>query len=242
MSARAVVAVLVLAAPAAAFARAPVAARAVGNDVAWARDSVEYAAACATVYRAAGDAVAASAKARRGPWAVVFDVDETVLSNAAYFVERGTAPYSPESFAAWLDRDEAPALAGAAGFVEAVRGLGGRVVFLTDRPAETEAATVAALRHQGLWKDGDLLLLRLDDADTKEVRRRCVETGKGRCAAAGPAAIAALLGDNIRDFVEVSGSAEAARLRAGAGGDPRWGATFFMLPNPMYGGWQDDYR
>ena len=54
----------------------------------WVRDSVEYWTLTRQVYRTALQQVTAHAAETKGAWAVVLDVDETVLDNSAYQLER----------------------------------------------------------------------------------------------------------------------------------------------------------
>ena len=80
-----------------------------------------------------------------------------------------------------------------------------------------------------------------DKQDTKLVRRQCVESGAGRCQAAGPLHILATFGDSLRDHRECYGTS-ASRLRATAPQDSMWGTSQFVLPNPMYGQWERSYN
>src|SRR5262249_37857912 len=72
-----------------------------------------------------------------GSWAVVLDIDETALDNSTYQLDRtayGLA-FESTSWNAWIQRREAPAVPGVADFVAAVRRLGGRVAWISDRDA-----------------------------------------------------------------------------------------------------------
>lgn len=110
---------------------------------------------------------------------------------------------------------------------------GGRPVGAAD-PLET-------LRRNGLSQGREILLTKQDAQDTKQARRLCVESGTGRCRAYGPMPILALVGDSLRDFVELYGD-QAVRQRALVGKAPDWGTRFFVLPNPMYGQWERGYQ
>ena len=86
-----------------------------------------------------------------------------------------------------------------------------------------------------------MLLVKRDKSDAKDKRRACVEKAEDpRCKAAGPLPIVALFGDSARDFVELYGAEMNEKGRALM--RERAGKGFFVLPNPMYGQWQKDYR
>lgn len=217
------------------------------KELQWVTGSVEYVALCRQTYRTAWKGVQNLAQGVDADWVVVLDVDETVLSNAQYQQERAALglDYSPDSWAEWVLRKEAVPVPGAKGFVDRVRTLGDRahITFLTNRMLEREDATIANLKKYGLFQDGDIILSRKNKADTKVVRRRCLTSGTGRCEKYGPLVILATLGDNIRDFLPVRGMDVARKMRAtGVGDESRWGRAWFMLPNPMYGSWQRDYK
>lgn len=221
------------AAPAAAQTPAATAAR----EVKWVRDSEEYAVLTRMVYRAAQRAVAAGRESlpRGRPWAVVLDVDETVLDNSVYELERRAygVPHDEVVFNAWNARREAGVVPGAVEFIAAVRRAGGRVVWNTNRTESAREDTRASLRTAGLWHDSDrLCLLTSDAAYTKAARRAEVLAGSGRCAWEGePVTVLAYVGDALGDF---PGEGEAGR---DAGNDAAFGTRHFLLPNPMYGAW-----
>ena len=206
-------------------------------EIKYVRDSREYAVLVRQVYRQAIGAVTfASATDRTGrDWAVVLDVDETALDNSVYQLERAAyrLPFDDESWNAWVRRGQAPALPGVGDFVTSVRALGGRVAWVTNRDEVTREETRRNLAAVGLWTDDDrLCLMPADQAYTKAVRRREVATGQGACGWAGrPMEIRAFVGDQIGDFPA------AGERQADAGRDEAFGTRFFLLPDPMYGGW-----
>ncbi len=217
------------------------------NDIKWIRSSVEYAASCIQIYRNALEAVREAAKSERVKWVVVLDVDETVLDNSQYQAERAAvdSAYTTQSWAKWVLRKEAKLVPGAKMFIDRVRTLGpnAHIAYVTNRNFEQEAETIENLEQFDLFKRGDIILTRKDREDTKVERRRCLEKGTDRCAAAGPLKILALLGDNIRDFMSMRGLDKANNYRTqDLPSDPNWGRRYFMLPNPSYGAWERDYR
>ncbi len=217
------------------------------NDVKWAKSSIEYAAACLQTYRMAWPIVKSAAARQTQNWVVVFDVDETVLDNVQYAVERTTAGlgYTRASWVEWVKREEAPLIPGARALIDSVRSLGPKahIAFITNRDYDPEEGpTINNLRKVGLFKDGDTMLTERSKKDTKEIRRNCLETGTERCEKTGPLVILALFGDNVRDFIPIWGSEKGADYRENIAEDPNWGTKYFVLPNPTYGSWENDYK
>jgi acid phosphatase len=204
-------------------------------EVKYVRDGAEYATAARQVYRQATTAALDHAvKKPRGSWGVVLDVDETTLDNSVFELDRGAydLPFDSPSWNAWVQRAEAGNVPGVKDFLDAVRKAGGRVAFITDRASELTASTRENLVRNGLMTDADLLCLKSNKDDVKGVRRKSVATGEGPCSWSGVKIdVVAFMGDQMGDFPQ---SGEAF---PGAGTDAEFGRTFFILPNPMYGGW-----
>jgi 5'-nucleotidase (lipoprotein e(P4) family) len=200
----------------------------------WMRDSAEYFTLAKQTYRLAEQSVRATHKAQKN-WAVVLDLDETVIDNSTYQIERrayGTS-FDMDSWNAWCERRTAGAVPGAKDFVDAVRKMGGHIIYLSNRHNSTETATIDNLKALSLWSKGDTICLKSDDeAYTKGVRRTEVRTGLGECAVKGKELVVlAYLGDNIHDFPEQSEEVQEG------GRDAQFGHRYFMFPNPMYGSW-----
>ena len=214
-------------------------------DVKYVRDGAEYATSARQVYRLATSSVLErAAKRARGSWAVVLDVDETTLDNSVYQLDRSAyeLQYEPVSWGSWILRAEAGSVPGVKEFLDAVRKAGGHVAFITDRGTEwsypdgTKVDSIKPTRdnlgRNGLWSDDDRLCLKSGKEDTKAVRRKSVATGEGTCAWNGMKLdVLAFIGDQMGDFPQ------SGETFAGAGTDAEFGRTFFILPNPMYGGW-----
>lgn len=200
-------------------------------DIKWVRDSEEYATLTAQTFTLALEAVEREARGvRRGTaWAVVMDLDETVLDNSVYQLERAAygAPFDTAGWNAWVRRAEAGAVPGAGAFIAAVRQAGGRLAFISGREESTLDDTRRNLAALGLTREGDLVCLRDAAATrTKRVRRTELRAGAGRCAWDTPVTVLAYLGDAMGDFPD-------ADEESGT-----FGGRYFLLPNPMYGTWE----
>ena len=204
-------------------------------QVKYVRDAEEYATLTRQVYRQASAAVNGADRARMtGPWSVVLDLDETVLDNSTYELERATygLPFNDESWNAWVRRGEAGLVPGVVDFISTVRRLGGRVAWISNRDESTRAFTVLNLQRFNLWSDNDRLCLTTDSTYTKRVRRAEVTSGRGACAWSGaPAPVVVFVGDQMGDFPA------AGESDPDAGKDDAFGRRYFILPNPMYGTW-----
>ncbi|MGE0786678.1 MAG: HAD family acid phosphatase [Sandaracinaceae bacterium] len=198
------------------------------NGVHWVRNSAEYVASVRQAYTSATTRIMTLDERGELPasWAVVLDVDETILSNSTYRLERerglGTTWFS------WVARREATALPGAREFTQRVHTLGGVVALVTNRHVSQCRATADNLEAVGVTYD---VILCQDRDDEKEGRWQQVEMGTA--SASVPAAeIVMWVGDNIHDF---RGMDQADRVDPSAFDD--FGTRFTVIPNPMSGSW-----
>ncbi|MEM1044332.1 MAG: HAD family acid phosphatase [Bacteroidota bacterium] len=200
-------------------------------DIRWVRRSAEHRAVYAQTYRAAGLHLRAVADTLAAPdWAVVIDADETLLDNSLYQRERAEVGlgYTPETWNQWVRREAAPALPGAVAFTDLVRGLGGRVVVVTNRDDIVCDETRRNLSAVGI--EADAVLCRVDEGD-KNARFAAVE--QGTLTGLPPLAVVMWMGDNIGDFPDLS---QDVRFE-GEGALSEFGSRFWAFPNPMYGSW-----
>ena len=211
------------------------AAKALPDSLRWVRDSAEYRAVVLQTYRAASASIATAASGHKpNSWAVVLDADETIISNLQYQIERAQAqlPYTAESWRAWVARREATPLPGAADFLARVRTLGGRIAIVTNR-LESECSDTEALfkTHKLVY---DVMLCR-PDGGPSDKNPRFAAVAAGTTKAGGPPLdVLAFVGDNILDFPVLTQAVAKSNEAAMA----PFGTKLFMLPNPMYGSWQ----
>jgi 5'-nucleotidase (lipoprotein e(P4) family) len=168
-----------------------------------------------------------------GTWAVVLDADETILSNLQYQIERVGLGYSSESWAAWVRRREATPLPGAAAFLARVHQLGGRIAIVTNRLESECTDTIALFKTLALAFDA--MLCRPDKAPSDKTPRFEAVAAGTTPAGNTPLDVVAFVGDNILDFPALN-----QKLRqAGQAAYGEFGVKYFLLPNPMYGSWQE---
>jgi 5'-nucleotidase (lipoprotein e(P4) family) len=203
------------------------------NDIRWVRTSAEYRALTRQAYSVAGDRLPDLTRGLApGTWAVILDADETVLDNSEYQRRLYVvdSAFSQGSWTAWVNERAATPVAGAPEFTARVRALGGRVVIVTNRADAVCDATRENLRSAKI--ETDLVLCQPAGESDKNPRFRRVQAGT---AAAGVPALTVVewVGDNILDFPALSQDVQRDSTALGA-----FGKKFFILPNPMYGSWE----
>jgi 5'-nucleotidase (lipoprotein e(P4) family) len=225
----------------------------------WMQASPEYRAITEQVYRLAAQKIAAPAPGSAAveqstltpealaklPTAVVLDLDETVLDNTVYQARliRSRGEYNAASWGEWVRAGEAELVPGAREFIATARKLGHTIFYISNRDCTTPAATpedkcpakTSTLRNLvalGVESspDPERLLLRAERPEwvSGKTTRRAFIAANYR--------IVALVGDDLGDFVDPRVFAgDRERL------EPRFGETWFLLPNPIYGSWTSGY-
>ncbi|MEM7483347.1 MAG: HAD family acid phosphatase [Acidobacteriota bacterium] len=205
------------------------------DRVHWVRNSAEYQAALYQVYQLALAQVEKLADGRApGTWAVALDGDETVLSNSPYEKARGGTGLEENSWREWVESRQAPALRGALPFLQRVREMGGKIAIVTNRSQHSCPATEDNFHARDL--PFDVILCRTDDSQ-KEPRWERVENGTAKEGMA-PAEILVWVGDAITDFPNLD---QELRFEPD-GAFSAFGERFFIVPNPLYGGWRRNPR
>ena len=169
------------------------------------------------------------------PTAVVLDIDETVLDNSPFEAKlmADRQNYSDSAWMAWSAREEALALPGAPEFIAYARELGVEVFFISNRVLDEREQTLKNLATAGMAVDSTHLLLYDLSKGTscKDERRDLVsETHE----------IILFIGDNLGDYTSLfdrRDSSLALHLADSLHDD--FGRKFIILPNPMYGEWEN---
>jgi acid phosphatase len=171
------------------------------------------------------------------PPAVVLDVDETVLDNSPFMARlvRDGVGYSDAAWKAWVAEAAAAPIPGALEFTRAAAARGVRVIYLTNRDADGEAATRANLARLGfpLTDDPDDVITQGEIPEWKPS-----DKGPRRTHVAERHRILLLIGDNLGDFLSTHRADLAGRDVLYARHEARWGRSWIVLPNPQYGSWE----
>ncbi|UCC14802.1 MAG: 5'-nucleotidase, lipoprotein e(P4) family [Gammaproteobacteria bacterium] len=215
----------------------------------WVQTSAEYQVSARQVYSIATerleDSIADLSHAERAvgapgdqrPPAIIVDVDETVLENSGHtargiLARRG---YSRETWRAWVLESAAPAVPGAVPYLEAAAAMDVTIFYVTNRKHDLEEATRRNLIAVGcpLRTDIDVVLTRRERPEwtrDKTSRREYV---------AERYSVLQLVGDDLVDFVSIpAGATDEDRVALAESHSGRWGTVWFVLPNPIYGTWE----
>jgi len=238
---------------------APAAAQDNVNAVLWQQTAAEYRAAAIQAFRAARAALpkalddkhwtaAVEQRHMSGeqlagmPPAIVVDVDETILDNAAATardIRDRNGVFDPKAWTAWTLEAKAKAIAGAREFLGEARARGVTVFYVTNRGVEEAEATRRNLMKEGFEVvDLNNTLMPSTLLVKDEAKKWGSDKGSRRAVIARNYRIIMLCGDDLNDFVSVYGlSREERDVKAGLY-EAWWGERWIMLPNPSYGNWE----
>lgn len=226
------------------------------NAVLWAQTSLVHGMIYREVYRQATallpealadpswDALAAADRPegsdpRDLPPAVVLDIDETVLDNSPYQARliRDHAQYDDATWADWVREEAARPLPGALAFTRAAAAQGIAVIYLSNRDHSLDAATLANLKAEGFPVSGPDAFLGLG-VDVPGCEQKGSSKSCRRQMLAAKYRVLMQVGDQVGDFLALSGTTPAQR-RAEVKPYLDWvGRRWFVLPNPTYGSWE----
>jgi 5'-nucleotidase (lipoprotein e(P4) family) len=203
------------------------------NATLWVQHSAEYRAAAMQTYanaRRALDAALAET-ANDKPAAIVLDLDETALDNTPFEarVIRAGKTYDSATWKQWTAEGGAPAIAGAAEFLQYAKSRGVTPFYVSNRDEDERTGTFANLQKLGFPVEPSTLLLRQNNVSDKTPRRDQV---------AASHRLLLLIGDDLNDFVNAREKTQEQRAQLIAETAGNWGTRWFILPNPMYGSWE----
>lgn len=227
------------------------------NGLYWLRHSGEYEAIAEQTYSDAADAFDTLIEVGDflGKTPVVsMDLDETVLDNSLFEVEREWAGvgYKTDLWKSWSERQAASAVPGALLFLEHVfKTPKAHIAFVTNRLTGEQSDTIANLRR--LIKaygaaaedyDADAVLNGLEertcnafktDDSKKNERWAAIQADDQLCGVNSK--IVLWIGDNVQDLAGITQKERETNLPTTS-----VSTTFFVLPNPNYGSWNDRRR
>jgi 5'-nucleotidase (lipoprotein e(P4) family) len=171
------------------------------------------------------------------PPAIILDVDETILDNSPFEAQQilDGGVFEPAKWNAWAQSATAAALPGAREFTNYAHSKGVTVYYVTNREAILKAATRANLEKAGFPFD--------PNKDTVYCRGEKPDWGQDkttrRAEIAAHYRILLLFGDDLGDFISGASSSLADRQRLVEPHAADWGTKWFVLPNAMYGSWEN---
>ena len=222
------------------------------NAVLWVQSSAEYEVACLQVFdlatrslvEALADSEWTAIRAQQGmpnlrrlPPAIIVDVDETVLSNSRFDARTVSldTQYNQALWDEWVAKSNAEPTPGSTGFLAYAEARGVEVFFVTNRKHHNKDATLRNLQLAfGDGIDTTHLLCRGDRDDwssrDKTPRREYL---------AQEFRILLLVGDDLNDFVWHEERPPGGRKTLALNNREYWGTKWILVPNPMYGSWEE---
>lgn len=166
--------------------------------------------------------------------AVIVDVDETVLDNSPYqaMLVKTRRAYEANTWLEWCEKTQAAAIPGAVEFLRYAHSRGVRVFYISNRRDPLKQCTARNLKQVGFPDVSNETVLVRTDGSSKQPRRDAVAK-KHR--------VVLLIGDNLNDFAEVFENSKTidSRLGAVAQHQANFGSRFIVVPNVMYGAWEE---
>ncbi|OKB64692.1 5'-nucleotidase, lipoprotein e(P4) family [Serratia marcescens] len=204
------------------------------SAVLWVQNSAEYYALVTQAFNMARYAFDQAESEPGKKKAVVVDIDETIMNNAPYEahkVQTGEL-YSKRNWNEWIGKESAKPVPGAIVFANYVIRQGGEVFYVSNRKQTDYLHTMNNLIKVGFPQVSSKTLLLRDDMANKQQRfNKISDAGYD---------IVVYLGDNLDDFgSDFYRKKESARKRAVSENAPKFGRQFIIMPNPMYGSWEN---
>lgn len=170
------------------------------------------------------------------PPAVILDLDETVIDNAASelrFMRLGKT-YDRALWKQWVAEAAALEVPGAKEFLLYAKSRGVMLFYISNRDADERPGTKLTLEKLGfpLTSDPEAILLRGDRPEWKS------DKSSRRAHVAASYRVLLVFGDDLNDFADARDKSIAERDALVAERKEWWGTRWFMIPNPMYGSWE----
>lgn len=200
------------------------------------QQAAEYRALCFQAYNIAKERVDEAVKVHTDtPYAVITDIDETLLDNSHYDGLRALqdSDFSQHDWVGWTSKGVADTVPGAPAFFKYAASKGVAVFYITNRSAAERAGTLRNLVRYNL-PDTANLILQTDKTSSKEARRDIIMHGKH------PYKVILLCGDNLPDFDKAYDNKPSLTQRKAATDRLRklFGDKYIIIPNPEYNDWE----
>lgn len=202
------------------------------SAVLWQQNAAEYRALSYQAYNIASLRLQNLGKSKEKPFALITDLDETVVDNSPYSAMQITEDlnFDLNDWIEWGKLENAKALPGAVDFFNLADSLGVEVFYISNRDEVQLNETIANLEKLNLPNaDVDHVFLRTTTSEKQERRDVVLENYE----------VVMYMGDNLSDFSEVfDGQSTASRNTLADKLKTSFGDSFIVFPNPMYGDWE----
>lgn len=204
------------------------------QSVLWLQNAGEYQALCHQAFNAGKTAVDQIKATQTQPWAIMVDLDETMIDNSPYaaWLLLNNDSYAPATWKAWCEAAEAPAIPGAVDFANYVTAQGGAVFYVSNRTIDTLEVTMQNLRQLNFPEVNASRVFLQTNTSNKQARLQQIEDAGYQ--------VELFVGDNLNDFPELGTwhQNNATRNQAMAAKSEKFGKRLIVLPNPSYGDWE----
>lgn len=205
---------------------------------AWTQSSAEFRALTVQIYNMSKIILDMHlAKPSDKPKAVILDLDETVLDNSPYqamTVEQRTG--YPNGWFDWVDAAQAKAIPGSLEFLHYAHNKGVKIFYLSNRKISKDRLvpgmqnTLKNLQALGAPQAVESQMYLRSGSSSKEKRRQAIMADHE---------VVMIFGDNLNDHSDdFKGKSISERKVAVDKHQDKFGVTFIVLPNTMYGEWE----
>jgi 5'-nucleotidase (lipoprotein e(P4) family) len=167
------------------------------------------------------------------PRAIITDLDETVFDNSRNEVHQDLQGkgFDPAGWTQWTSMADADTVPGSFSFFKYAASRNVEIFYITNRGEKDRAGTLENLQKFNFPDASNDHLFVRQNTSGKEARRQQVMTGHD---------VVMLLGDNLSDFSQVFDLRTVDdRSRTVDQLASEFGNRFIVLPNPVYGDWEN---
>jgi 5'-nucleotidase (lipoprotein e(P4) family) len=207
------------------------------QSVTWYQQSAEMKAIYIQSYNWASRVLKEKAEQVQGkPIAVILDIDETMLDNSPQTARQivDGVPFSDEIWDEWCLLSKAEPLPGALDFTSEAADMGVELFYISNRDIHLLDVTIKNLESCGFpYADGEHVLLKTDRPSKDDRRSKVRQTHD----------VVLLIGDNLGDFSGIfENRKDGADLENVMANRALFGYDYILLPNPLYGDWEKQFR
>lgn len=178
------------------------------------------------------------------PNAIILDLDDTLISTMPYRgeLELDNNEHSESRFNRWVEHERVNLVPHVMKLIKKASTLGVRVLLISDRvckpnprdPCPIKTKTSKVLSRVSLAFPKDQMFFRGEFADWNQ------DQSSRRKFIAKRYRILMIIGDDINQMIpRASNLPASARMKLASQYDEMWGNRWFLIPNPVYGGWRD---
>lgn len=197
----------------------------------WQQQAAEYKALCFQAYNIAKLRVDEAIKQPAAkPYAIVTDIDETILDNSPYDARRAinNQDFTSQTWKEWTAKGIADTVPGAPAFFKYAASKGVEIFYITNRDEDERVGTLKNLALYNMPDADNAHLLLKQSTSSKESRRRQVSQTH---------TIILFCGDNLADMDALYDNKPSVLNRTKATQQlmQQFGDKYIVLPNPAYG-------